>query len=471
MSWSDLTRSKINMVFKPKALINKYWLDVVLILIILSSFPLFFFKLGQSSLISWDEAWYAAIAGNIIKTGDFLRLVWNGKPYLDHPPAGFWWMAMSFKIFGISNLTARIPSAIFGILTLIFTYLLGRELFNKWVGFASSIALVSAPWFLYRARSGNLDIFLTFFFVLSFYLAFKSLKDNKYYLPLGISLGLLFLTKTAAPITVIPALIAIYVGNKIEWKWFIRGIIGFVVLVGSWFISQALIDINFIKRYFYIGTPGIGVITSYADNIKLMKEYVHSGIGKWFWPGVVSAIGGLITFRRSFLVLSLFCISFTFPFIFSDRGQIWHYIPLYPFLILLFFGLSYWVVSKFTQKKYLAIIFVLGVSIYFSFNQLRSSWFQFINIPAYINDEEILSKEASKYDEQLFIDGDFVPAAVYYSGKNVKQTYVGGISELFKKEKNLLLITSINRISDEKISSKSYQILKSDRDKILIRKI
>lgn len=460
------------MTFKFKIFARKYRLDILLILLILGLFPFFFYKLGQSSLVSWDEAWYADIARNIVKTGNLLRLYWNGKLYFDHPPVGFWWMALSFKIFGISNFSARAASAIFGLMTLVATYLLGKKLFGRWVGVASALALASCPWFLYRARSGNLDIFLTFFFVLSFYLAFKSLENKKFYLWLGISLGVLFLTKTAAPITITPALVAIYIGKKVEWKWVIKGFVGFGILVGSWFVSLSLLDAGFIKRYFYIGTPGVNVKTSYADNIKLMKQYIHSGIGRWFWPGVASIAGGIATFQRSFIVLSIFCLSFTFPFIFSNRGQIWHYVPLYPFMILLFFGLSRFLILKFFNKEYLAAIIILICSAYFSFNQLKIAWFQFINISSYISDEEILSKEASKYPGNLIVDGDFVPAAIFYSGKSgVSQTYAGGLKEVFEKNDKLLLITKQQRLDGEKISPEKYQVIKSDRDKILVKKI
>ena len=78
--------------------------------------------------------------------------------------------AIKILLLGISEFAARVPSAILGMLTLFVTYLLGKELFNRAVGFSSALALSSASWFLYRARSGNLDVFLTFFFVLTIFI-------------------------------------------------------------------------------------------------------------------------------------------------------------------------------------------------------------------------------------------------------------------------------------------------------------
>jgi 4-amino-4-deoxy-L-arabinose transferase-like glycosyltransferase len=445
------------MVSNFSGFLKKYWLDILLIFLILMTTPLFFYKLGQSSLVNWDEAWYAGIARNILKSGDFLRLVWNGRPFFDHPPAGFWWMVISFKIFGISNFSARLPSAVFGILTLISTYFLGRQLFNKWVGFASAIALVSAPWFLYRARSGNLDIFLTFFFVFSIWLAIKSVKQKEAFLILGISLGLLFLTKTLIPFAIVPALAVIYFGKKIEWKWLLRGLSGFFLIVGVWFISQITLNAGFISRYFYIGLPGIDIKSSFFDNFRLFKTYLHVGIGKWFWPGVISVFTGLFVGKRPFYILSVFCLSFLLPFLFSNKTQIWHLIPLYPFIILIFFGFTYFIVEKFIKNKYIAPTLVILISFYFAFTLVRGEWFQFINIPAYISDEEILSKEAEKYADPLVVDWDFIPTAIFYSGKDsVKQTYIGELKNLFKSYPRMLLITQQSRLNSEKIPKSSY---------------
>ena len=56
-----------------------------ILLLFLPLLPLFFYKLGQSSLTSYDEAWYGSIAKQIIQNGDLINLNWNGLDYIDHP--------------------------------------------------------------------------------------------------------------------------------------------------------------------------------------------------------------------------------------------------------------------------------------------------------------------------------------------------------------------------------------------------
>lgn len=456
---------------KLKGFVIDHKKDLLALFLLLLLSPLFFYKLGQTSLVSWDEAWYAAIARNILQTKDFFVMHYNGNIFNDHPPAGFWIMAISYVLFGISEFTTRAPSAIFGMLTLFVTYLLGKDLFNRVVGFSSAVALTSASWFLYRARSGNLDVFLTFFFVLTIYLAIKAAKEKKYLVYFSISLLFLFLTKSVVPFTIIPALVIIFWGKVPKVKNLVVPAVIFVLGIAVWLFTQIRVYPNFLQRYFGIGLPSVTLSTDYLSNFNLIKGYLHEGIGKWFWPGVFSVFAGILTRKKNFFILLVFCLSFFAPFLLSFRGQIWHLIPLYPFVILAFFGLAFYIAQFLTGSKWIPVVSVLAVCFYFSFTLLRQEWFQFIDIPAFVSDEAILSREAAKYQVKYVIDGDFTPAAVFYSDKIVSQTYVGGLKELFDSKTSFVLYTKKERLDSEGIRENQYKILKSDRDKILVEKI
>jgi 4-amino-4-deoxy-L-arabinose transferase-like glycosyltransferase len=479
-------------------------LDILLVFLLSLTLPLFFYKLGQSSLVSFDEAWYADIARNILKTGDVLNLYWNGKYFTDHPVAGYWIIALGQAIFGINEFGSRFGSAILGFFTLVILYFLGKELFNNFgsfasrlVGFLSAIALASSPWFLFRARSGNLDATLTFFFVLTFFLALKSVKNKKYLIFFTFSLIFLLLTKSVVPFTIIPVLLVIFWGSR-GYKFkdlLVPGII-LITFIGSWFYAQLDNHDHFIQRYLSIGLPGIEAKASFKDNLSLMKEYLHNGIGKWFWPGVISIILGPLLLQKRFFILTIFSISFFAPFLFSQKGHIWHLLPLHPFMILAFFGFFYvilnWLLTKFffyvfpyllslsplkkkfkVSKKIIAILTaipIILVCVYYSFIQIRRVWYEFVDIPAFISDEAILSKEAGKFKEKFYIDGDFGPTAVFYSGKKVEQIRNERLAELFKNETSFVLITNDWRLTQMDISNGQYKLIKKDRDKILILK-
>lgn len=451
--------------------VSKFRLDIILLLVLSLVAPLFFYKLGQSSLSSFDEAWYGDIARNILSSNNPFLLHWNGQIFTDHPPAGYWLIALSEKIFGVSEFSVRFAPALCGFLSIFIIYLLGKELFNRWVGLVSGIALTSATWFLFRSRSGNLDSILTMFFLLTLLLGVKAIKEKRYLLPLSVSLALLILTKTLVPVVIIPSLIIIFWKKRtFRVKDLLLPAVILTIILGSWLLVQILSQPAFLSHYLAIGLPGVKAETSYLDNFKQIKEYLHNGVGKWFWLGILSIVFGLFLRQKSFYILAAFFFTFFVPFLFSTKGHIWHLIPLHPILILTFFGFVYVILDKFIQQKFLIYIGLLIVSIYISFIQIRQSWYQFIDVPAYISDEAILSAEAGKYPYDFYIDGDFGPAAVFYSGKNVSQISRDTLIPLVEGEKQFITITYQWRLDQDKIDARYYKILKTDRDKLLIVK-
>lgn len=447
--------------------------EILIFIFSLLILPLFFFKLGQTSLVSWDEAWYAEVARNIVKSGDLINMTWNGSPYFDHPVAGYWLMATVFKIFGVNEFWTRFPSALSAITSIILLYFLGKKLFNPLVGLSSAIALSSAIWFVFRARSGNLDIILTMFFLLTILLAIKASESKKYILPLSLSLSLLFLTKTMVPIAIMPVLILIFLKNRLyKLNDLILPALIFFTIAGGWFISQIIQYPNFLQTYLGVGLRGANLNTSYLTNLNLAKEYLHSGIGRWFWPGVLSLFLSIFLKQKRFFILLIFFISFILPIIFSPKIQIWHLIPLFSILILVYFGFVFAFLEKYLSKwRNLIFGIIIIFSAYIYCNQVKMIWYQFIDIPAFVSDEAILSKEAARYPQQFIVDGEYRPAALFYSEKGIitqapkrKEDFVS----LLKSKEDFLMITNKWRLDNPNLSHNDYTILKADRDKVLI---
>lgn len=448
--------------------LHKYKWDFLCLGLLTLTIPLFFYKLGQSSLTSWDEAWYADIARTIVKTGDLINLKWNGIPYLDHPPFGYWVAALTFKIFGVNEFWARFPQAVSALVCLYFVYFLGKKLFSPLVGLVCALVLSSTPWFVNRARSGNLDILLTLLIIINLYSAFKAIKNQKYLLPLSFSLIALLLTKTMVPLVIIPSLIIILGPKNLvkkAWKYLLISLLVFL----GWLIYNIAKYPHFLSLYLDVGLRGVQPSTNYLANILLTKTYLYNGIGKWFWPGMMGFGIAIFLRQKRLLVLLFFVSTFLLPFVFSPKVQIWHLIPLYPFLILSFFG-GFWVLLEryLYSKRYVLFGLIIILSSYFYLIQIRQIWYQIVDIPSYTSDEAILSREASKYPQKLLTDGDFDPAAAFYSEKVVYKIKRDQLKELFQQVSPFLLITNDWRLSESKIPSQSYQLIKKDRDKVLV---
>lgn len=66
------------------------------------------------------------------------------------------------KAFGCSEFILRLPCALFSFFSIIMTYLLGRELFNKKVGFLATIFIGLSPfhlWYAQEARNYSMALF------------------------------------------------------------------------------------------------------------------------------------------------------------------------------------------------------------------------------------------------------------------------------------------------------------------------
>ena len=101
---------------------------VLWIALILSTLYLcYFHNLGALGLVGPDEPRYAWIARDMQETGDWITPRLYGKPWFEKPPLYYWGAALSFKFLGVSETSARLPSAISALLaTLALAWLASR---------------------------------------------------------------------------------------------------------------------------------------------------------------------------------------------------------------------------------------------------------------------------------------------------------------------------------------------------------
>jgi 4-amino-4-deoxy-L-arabinose transferase-like glycosyltransferase len=76
----------------------------------------YFYNLSAIGLVGPDEPRYAWIARNMAETGDWVTPRLYGKPWFEKPVLYYWGAALSFKLFGVSDGAARLPSALSALL-------------------------------------------------------------------------------------------------------------------------------------------------------------------------------------------------------------------------------------------------------------------------------------------------------------------------------------------------------------------
>src|SRR5215470_8331229 len=71
-----------------------------------------FWRLGYSSLLDPDEAHYAELTREMLRSGSWLVPLLDGRPYIDKPVLFHWFQGASVWLLGESEFAARLPSAL-----------------------------------------------------------------------------------------------------------------------------------------------------------------------------------------------------------------------------------------------------------------------------------------------------------------------------------------------------------------------
>lgn len=196
---------------------KKYWpliialvIGSLLRLVMISSYPV-----G----LNWDEISHGYNAYSILKTGmdqwgERLPII-NFRAYGDYPTALNLYLTAPFiYLFGLSELSIRLPHAILGILTILSSYFLAWGIFRRRDLSGITAILVSiTPWYFFTSRfvlQSNLSVFL----MISSMAFFVNRKSHKYYFSISLILFTLTLfsyhtTRIFSPLFLI-ALILIY---------------------------------------------------------------------------------------------------------------------------------------------------------------------------------------------------------------------------------------------------------------------
>ncbi|HUP63385.1 MAG TPA: glycosyltransferase family 39 protein [Thermoanaerobaculia bacterium] len=128
------------------------------------SASLAFHRLGANSLFG-DEALYASIAHTVAAEDQWYPIYAGNARYVSKPPLSIWPMALSFEMGGMSEVNARIGSAVGGVIVSMLLFALGTWLVDASAGALAALLLISAPpWLLnHGVREGVGDVWTTFF--------------------------------------------------------------------------------------------------------------------------------------------------------------------------------------------------------------------------------------------------------------------------------------------------------------------
>ncbi len=376
----------------------------------------------DSFLNTWDEQFHALVAKNVATNScvpmlftnpslDYDYKVWtNNSVWLHKQPLFIWQMALSIKLFGVSEIAVRLPSVIMHAFTSVFIFYIGKTMLNKTIGIVSAI-LFSVSFYQLELIAGKYatdhnDVAFLFYCTGSFWAWVNFVKtNNKYWLVLiGIFSGGAVLTKWLMGLLVyiIWLITDLFIARKHFFKNLLNGCIsGTVALVIflPWqlyildqFPNEALHEYNYNSLHLY---------QEVEEHTGGWLFHFKQGINELYGDGIVVPVAlllGIIVAHKKILeprfkLFFLLSISFVYVFFTVVATKMLSYtIIVSPFLVIALGTLIYYGVF-FVKKHQPIVLFLVVTTVAFGF-------FNFKKIKHFHHP----SKNTAKLEEKQCID-------------------------------------------------------------------
>jgi len=319
-----------------------------------------------------DEMWHIDCGWTFAKTGrlalsaygDTLNCnVINYQPPLFNLLLGLW-----FKLFGLGLFQARLLIVIISTLIMLFTFLIGKILYNDRIGIVSSILLFFSWFSLFRFT--RYDIPLALLFLVGFYLFLKAKKDENKLIEFffsGLFCGLASITHLYGGIGAISIFILFI--SEYKYKTFFKREVGL-------FAVGVMLPVSIYAFYLY---PYLDIVSEQASvfapgrldvlSLKFYLRNIATEIERWQYPPLIPFIFSFVIFvilfyKKRKMHTEILTVVFTFIILFSlfIRNKTFLYAgAVVPFIAIAssILWLTLW--DKFSPKLSLSAWFSNGI--------------------------------------------------------------------------------------------------------------
>jgi 4-amino-4-deoxy-L-arabinose transferase-like glycosyltransferase len=270
----------------------------------------YLWNLGLNDIWNPNEGFYADSVREMLEGGNYLEISYNYEPRYNKPPFYYWLIALSCKLFGLSEWAIRLPGVLTGLGSVFFTYKIGAFLKGREFGLWSAIVMMFSFQFAINARYASPEVTLTFLITLTLYLFVVGYhrRSNAYLLGAYLALAMTLLTKSYPYLVIIGLIIGVYLWFEMRFR--LKPLLRQARYLGLWW-----------------GLP-LAVVLGLGWSVYMI--YVH---GDAYYQVFMDE-----THRRAFTQESRFQ-----PFYYIE-ANLWGFLP-YSFTFYL--GLVWWAVKKF----------------------------------------------------------------------------------------------------------------------------
>ena len=423
-------------------------------------------------LINLDQSLWLDEAINVLATKNFtfFGMITEYAKYDFHPPGYFIILWLWTKMFGISEIVVRIPSVIFGALTIYIVYLIGNKLHSKTLGILASFLLAVNPLHIFYSQEARMYALAALAVSINVFLFIKLVKGEKFNLIFLIISNILVLTSDYVAYLIFPAqfVFLVLTQRKIIIRW---GIAFFVaILSGFWWIPTLLnqFDVGavasanlpawkFIVGGFDVRAVPLTFVKFIIGRISLADKFVYGlillPIGILFLFLIWRGIRFIKVFQRN-LLISLIVIPVILATVISLVVPIYSYVRLLYILPVFVLLIALGIISFKSQLRYIFLTAVFLVffisSLIYLFNPSfqREDW---KGVMSFLTKQDVLV---------LFESSGTLPPFDYYAKGSInargalkdfpakEKEDLADLAEITKNQQNLYLLEYLVDISD-----------------------
>ncbi len=335
---------------------------------------LYFGSLDPIALTEPDEVFYSMTAREMIQNNSYITPLIFGEPQFEKPPLFYWFLIISFKVFGGAvPLAARLVPALCGFLGVIATFIFCRRMFGQKVAWLATLIMGTSALYLAMSKAVLTDITLSVFIMIAFYAFYLWIVERRDAYLYGFALFAALAVLTKGPIAIVILLFStvIYLSVRKEF-----GILK-KFLIHPWVLVFCVISVPWYALI--VAEHGRAFIDEFIvhDNWHRILRAEHKNFDHWhFYPMVVvtgvfpwtfyllTMNEGLKKYKKEYLFFALwFCVTF---FIFQGcHSKLASYIlPLMPAVVIPL-SLSICALSQRSRRMIvLAVLYgILGVAV------------------------------------------------------------------------------------------------------------
>jgi 4-amino-4-deoxy-L-arabinose transferase-like glycosyltransferase len=306
----------------------------------------------------WDEQTNIDVVKHSSMLGTFPFLMLDGQPFFEKPPLWYYTAMLSSSTHGVSAITLRFVSAVFGMLFLLLVISTARKWWGETAGIISFVLLVTTNHLFvnnpvgifstHTLKSADVDSMFLFFLFLTFVLAKDIYASKLYAILIGMISGLTVLTK--GPLGIVPFSVTSILFYRTSYKKYRTNLL---YLFGTFFVTAIPWYLCMIYRY---GWQFISNNFGYHIFERVLTPLEGHGNSPWYYfslltnislfpYGILFLISGIWIFASGIykkdmritysFIMAVICL--TIPTLMQTKLA-WYILPFYPFAILTIVG-------------------------------------------------------------------------------------------------------------------------------------